>query len=187
MNIEKDFKNKLTKKDYVTYLLQRNIILVISPAIIVLLLLAIVMAIVNSGWSFSIVLYLLPIVLFILSYFQMYRVIKNTIKSQNQIYELKVILTDNEYKDVTNGKTNVLPYDKAYCYKESKNYLYIFVDNYNALILPKREYSDEEVVKIRETFTSKMKKKSIYGFYSYFSMIVFLALVILIIYTAISM
>ena len=37
MNIEKDFKNTLEKKDYITYLLATNNILLISPIIIYLL------------------------------------------------------------------------------------------------------------------------------------------------------
>ena len=183
MNIEKDFKNKLTKKDYVIYLLQRNLILVLSPFIITILLIAIISSIVKDGFTFTTIIYFLPIILFILTYIQMYRVIKHTLNSQKEISELKITLTNNEYKDITNGEKNSLAYDKAYCYKETKNYFYIFVDKYNALILPKREFNEEEINKIRTTFDSKMKKESIYNFSSLLTVFIFITLVVLIVYT----
>lgn len=182
MNIEKDFKNKLTKKDYITYLLNRNMILLLSPAIIVTLLVAVIYSIITEGFTFSTIIYLLPVVLFILSYIQMYRVINHTLKSQKEIYELKITLTDNEYKDLTNGEKNSLTYDKAYCYKETKNHLYIFVDKYNALILPKREFEDKELAQIKTTFSKKMRKEKLYNFSSWFMVLIVVALVFLVVY-----
>lgn len=182
MNIEKDFKNKLTKKDYISYLLNRNMVLVLSPIIIVALLIATIFSIIEEGFNFSTVIYLLPIVLFILSYVQIYRVVKHTLKSQKEIYELKITLTDNEYKDLTNGEKNNLPYDKAYCFKESKNYLYVFVDKYNALILPKREFENNELDQIKTTFSKKMRKESLYNLSSWFMVLIMIALVALIVY-----
>lgn len=181
MNIEKDFKNKLTKKDYITYLLNRNMILLLSPAIIVTLLVAVIYSTITEGFTFSTFIYLLPVVLFALSYMQMYRVIKHTLKSQKEIYELKITLTDNEYKDLTNGEKNSLTYDKAYCYKESKDHLYIFVDRYNALILPKREFEDKELSQIRTTFSKKMRKERLYNFSAWLMVIIVIALVVLVV------
>lgn len=182
MNIQKDFKNKLTKKDYITYLINRNIVLLLSPIIIIALVVAAIFAIVYDGFSFTVLIYLLPVLLFIASYLQMYKVIKYTLKSQQEINELKITLTDNEYKDVTNGESNSLTYDKAYCYKETKNYLYIFVDKYNALILPKREFEENELSKIKETFNKKMRKEAIYPLSSWLMVAVLALLVVLIIY-----
>lgn len=182
MNIKKDFKNKLTKKDYITYLINRNMILLLSPIVIIALLIAIIFAIINNGFSFTIVIYSLPIILFIVSYIQMYRVIHHTLDAQKEIKELTITLTDNEYKDSTNGEVNSLPYNKAYCYKETKNYLYVFVDKYNALILPKREFEDEELTQIKETFDKKIKKEAIYPLSSWLMLGVIILLVILIVY-----
>jgi hypothetical protein len=182
MKIEKDFKNKLTKKDYITYLINRNMILLLSPVIIVALLVAIIYSIITEGFGFFTIIYMLPIALFVLSYIQMYRVINHTLKSQKQINELKITLTDNEYKDLTNGELNALPYDKAYCYKETKNHLYIFVDRYNALILPKREFNEQELNQIETTFSKKIRKEPLYNFSSWFLVLILIALVTLIIY-----
>lgn len=182
MNIEKDFKNTLTKKDYITYLLNRNMVLLLSPAIIIALIIAIVFSIIKDGFNFVTVIYILPILLFALSYFQMYRVIKNTLKSQNAIYELKITLTDNEYKDLTNGEKNSLPYNQAYCYKETKKHLYVFVDKYNALIIPKREFNENELSQIKTTFSKKIRKLPIYGLSAWFTLFVFVFLVVAIVY-----
>ena len=185
MNIQKDFKNKLTKNDYITYLLNRNMILLLSPAIIIALLVATIYSIVSEGFSFNTVIYMLPIALFILSYFQMYRVIKHTLKSQKEIYELKITLTDNEYKDLTNGEQNSLSYDKAYCYKETKKHLYIFVDKNNALILPKREFEENELDQIKTTLSKKLRKQPLYDLSAWLMLIIFISLVSLIVYNII--
>lgn len=182
MNIEKDFKNKLTKKDYIKYLVNRNMILLLSPIIIISLTTASILSIIRDGFSFSVIIYMLPTFLFIFSYIQIYRVINHTLKSQKEIYELKITLTDNEYKDLTNGEHNALSYDKAYCFKENKEYFYIFVDRYNALILPKREFKDAELEQMKNTFKQKMRKESIYTLSSWLMVFVIIMLVALIVY-----
>ena len=111
----------------------------------------------------------------------MYRIIKHTLKSQKEIYELKITLTDNEYKDLTNGERNHLPYDKAYCYKETKKHLYIFVDKYNALILPKREFKDKEIEQIKTTLSKKLRKEPLYNLSSWLIVGIFILLVVLIV------
>ena len=181
MNIQKDFKNKLTKKDYFIYLINRNMVLLLSPLIIIALLVAIIFSIINDGFTFSTLIYALPIILFVVSYIQMYRVINHTIKAQKEIKELTITLTDNEYKDSTNGEVNMLPYDKAYCYKETKNYLYVHVDKFNALIIPKREFEDKELERIKETFSKKIKKEAIYPLSSWLMVGVLVLLIVLII------
>ncbi|MBR3890975.1 MAG: YcxB family protein [Bacilli bacterium] len=180
MNIEKDFKNTLEKKDYVTYLLTTNNILLISPIIIISLLIAIIYSLVTSGFKIEIIIYTLPIVLFILSYIKMYKVISNTLKSQKELYELTITLTDNEYKDVTNGEHNSFAYSKAYCYKETKNYFYLHIDKNNALIIPKRKFNEDEIAKIRTTFSSKIRKENIITITSLLTTAIFIVLVALI-------
>lgn len=180
MNIQKDFKNTLNKKDYIIYLLTTNNILLISPLIIICLLIAIIYSITKVGFKFETVIYMLPIILFILSYIKMYKVISNTLKSQKEIYELNITLTDNEYKDITNGEHNSFAYSKAYCYKETKNYFYLHIDKSNALIIPKRKFENEEINKIRTTFSSKMRKENIITITSIITTMVFLILVSLI-------
>ena len=181
MKIEKDFRNKLTAKDYINYLLTRNMILLLSPVLIVALLIAVIGSIIKDGFTFVTVIYLLPIILFIASYIQMYRVIKQTLKAQREMYELKIALTDNEYIDISNGIQNSLDYKNAYCYKETKNYLYLFVDQYNALILPKREFESNELSKIKETLSKSITKKPIYNFSSLLLVVVTISLVSLIV------
>lgn len=180
MNIEKDFKNTLEKKDYVTYLLTTNNILLISPIIIISLLTSIIYSLVTSGFKIEIIIYTLPIVLFILSYIKMYKVISNTLKSQKELYELTITLTDNEYKDVTNGEHNSFAYSKAYCYKETKNYFYLHIDKNNALIIPKRKFNEDEIAKIRTTFSSKIRKENIITITSLLTTAIFIVLVALI-------
>lgn len=186
MHIEKDFKNKLTKKDYLTYLLTKNMILLLSPIVIIALLIAIVYSIIKDGFGISTVIYFLPIILFAASYIKIIQLIKHTLKAQKEIYELKVTLTDTEYKDLTNGETNSLSFDKVYCYKETKSYLYIFVDRYNALILPKREFNPTELKQINTTFSSKMKKSPMYDLSSWLMLFIVIALVALVVYKLIS-
>ena len=180
MNIEKDSKNTLEKKDYVTYLLTTNNILLISPIIIISLLTSIIYSLVTSGFKIEIIIYTLPIVLFILSYIKMYKVISNTLKSQKELYELTITLTDNEYKDVTNGEHNSFAYSKAYCYKETKNYFYLHIDKNNALIIPKRKFNEDEIAKIRTTFSSKIRKENIITITSLLTTAIFIVLVALI-------
>ena len=177
MQIEKDFKNKLTKKDYITYLFTKNMVLLLSPVIIIALVTAIVVSLVRDGWNYSLLIYALPIILFILSYFRIYRLINHTIKSQKQLYELKITLTENEYRDLTNGEKNSLAYDRFYCYKETKKYFYLFVDKYNALILPKREFSDDEVIQVNNFLSNKIRKTSVFDVYSILMILIVISLV----------
>lgn len=183
MNIQKDFKQTLNKKDYIIYLLSTNNILLISPIIIVAILAATIYYLVTKGFDFSIIIYLLPVLLFILSYWRMYKVIDNTLKSQKAIYELTITLTDNEYKDITNGESNSLEYSKVYCYKENKNYFYLHVDKSNALIIPKRKFNNEEIDAIRSAFNSKIRRENIITITSLLTTVVFLLLVFLIVYS----
>lgn len=180
MHIEKDFKNKLTAKDYIKYLLNRNMILLLSPILIIALLTATIYSIITDGFKFTTIIYFLPVILFIASYIQMYRVIKHTLKAQKAVYELKITLTDNEYKDLTNGENNSITYDKLFCYKETKEYLYLFVDQFNGLILPKREFNEDEISQMKNTFSKKTKKQPIYTISSWLLVGICILLVILI-------
>ena len=161
MNITKDFKNTLTKKDYLKFLLATNNILVLSPLIVISITVAAIFSIVTKGFSIVTLIYFLPVILFVVSYIKTYLLINNTVKSQKSIYESSITLTDNEYKEVTNGEHNSLSYSKAYCYKETKNYFYLPIDRLNGLIIPKRKYSEDELAKVRKAFNSKIKKTNI--------------------------
>ena len=97
--LNEDFKNKLTKKDYFLYLLNRNIFLLLSPIIIVTLIVVFVFMVAKDGFSSGDVLYLLPILLFLLSYVQVNNAIKNAIKSNESTESLKIILDDKKYKE----------------------------------------------------------------------------------------
>lgn len=181
MNIQKDFKNTLNKKDYITYLLMTNNILMVSPIIVVSLMAAIIYSLVTYGFEINIIVYSLPIILFIVTYIKMYKLVQRATTSHNSYYELNITLTDNEYKDVTNGETNSLPYNKAYCYKETKNYFYLHIDKMNALIIPKRKYNDDEISNIRNTFSNKIRKENIISISSLLTMALFVLLIAVII------
>ena len=179
---------KLYKNQYICIKIKELLVnFVVTKQYVVLILKCAIIAttifsIIEDGFTFSTIIYLLPVLLFILSYFQIYRVIKHTLKAQKEIKELKITLTDNEYKDLTNGEVNTLPYDKAYCYKETKEYLYVFVDKNNALILPKREFEEEEINKITNAFNKKMRKEALHNLSSWLMVGVLILLVVLIVY-----
>ena len=187
MNITKDFKNTLTKKDYLKFLLATNNILVLSPLIVISITVAAIFSIVTKGFSIVTLIYFLPVILFVVSYIKTYLLINNTVKSQKSIYESSITLTDNEYKEVTNGEHNSLSYSKAYCYKETKNYFYLHIDRLNGLIIPKRKYSEDELAKVRKAFNSKIKKTNIIDLSSIITALIFLSLVVLIIIALITM
>lgn len=186
MNIVKDFKGTLTKKDYIIFLLTTNNILLLSPFIIIAILVATIYSITTDGFQLITIIYFLPVILFILSYIKMFIVINQTLKSQKAIYELNITLTDNEYKDVTNGETNSLAYSKLYCYKETKNYFYLHIDKSNALIVPKRKFNSDELDKIRTTLNSKTRKERLITMSSLLTTFVFLTLVVLIVVSLIT-
>lgn len=185
--IEKDFKNKLTKKDYFLYLLNRNIFLLLSPIIIVTLIVVFVFMVTKDGFSSGDVLYLLPILLFLLSYVQVNNAIKNAIKSNENTESLKVILDDKKYKEVTSNGTNELEYKKFYSYYESKNYFYLYVDKVNALILPKREFNKDELNIMDENFNKQIRKVSIFNIKNILGVVFSLSLVVCMITLIISM
>jgi len=187
MNITKDFKQTLTKKDYLKFLLVTNNILVLSPLIVISITIAAIYSIVVKGFNILTLIYFIPVILFIVSYIKTYMLINNTSKAQKSIYESSITLTDNECKEVTNGEHNALPYANAYCYKETKNYFYLHIDKLNGLIIPKRKYNDEEVTKIRKAFNSKIKKANIIDISSFLTSFIFVLLVVLIIISLITM
>ena len=156
--IEKDLKNKLTKKDYLVYLLNRNSFILISPLIILSLIVVFIFMINKDGFNSGDLLYLLPILLFVLSYIQMNNAINNAVKSNSTSEDLKVILEDKKYREITSNGENSLEYSKFYSYYESKNYYYLYVDKMNALILPKREFDTEELATIEGYFKKSIKK-----------------------------
>lgn len=156
--IEKSFTTRLTKKDYLLYLLNRNIFLVISPLVIFSLVVAFVFMVYKDGFQNDDLLYLLPILLFVLSYIQMNNAINRAIESNEKTQSIKIILDELEYKEMTSNGYNSLEYSKFHSYYENKNYYYLYVDKVNALILPKREFSEEEIKQMEFLFSGTIKK-----------------------------
>ena len=157
-SIQKNFKNKLTKKDYLLYLLNRNIFILVSPLIILSLIVVFIFMVDKDGFNSGDLLYLLPILLFILSYFQMKNAINIAIKANSNTNDLTVILEENKYKEKTSNGENSLEYNKFYSYYENKNYYYLYVDKINGLILPKREFNQEELTTIKGYFEKSIKR-----------------------------
>lgn len=183
--IEKDFAKKLTKKDYFLYLINRNMFILISPLIILALIVVFLFMINKDGFQLNDILYLLPILLFILSYIQMYKAINAATKSNEQTKKLKVILEENKYKEITDNGENSLEYTKFHSYYENKNYYYLYVDKINALILPKREFNNDETTKINELFKKSIKKAKFLSFKNLlglaFSLVLIISMIVLII------
>lgn len=179
--IEKDLKNKLTKKDYLLYLINRNSFILLSPLIIVALLTLSFFMINKDGFDSNDLLYLLPILLFILSYLQMYTSINHAYKVNSTRENLKIILNEKRYKEITSNGENQLEYNKFYSYYENKNYYYLYVDKINALILPKREFSKDEISIIDEYFSKSMKKTKLFNLKNILEIALGIALVISII------
>lgn len=162
--IEKSFKDKLTKKDYFLYLLNRNSFILISPLIIAALIVVFIFMVKKDGFDSGDLLYLLPILLFALSYVQINNAVNNAVKANSNLDELKIILEDKKYKEITPNGENSLDYNKFYSYYESKNYYYLYVDKVNALILPKREFSSEELTTINCYFEKSIRKTNLINF-----------------------
>ncbi len=185
--IEKDFKNKLTKKDYFLYLVNRNTFITISPLIILALIVVFIFMVNQDGFQFNDVLYLLPILLFVLSYIQMNNAIKKAIEANAKSGELKVILNKDKYKEITASGENFLEYTKFHSYYESKNYYYLYVDKINALILPKREFTTDELSTINNYFQKSIRKTPILNLRNIFGIICSVALITCMIVLIISM
>jgi len=185
--IEKDFNKKLTKKDYLLYLINRNTFILISPLIILALIVVFIFMINKDGFQFGDILYLLPILLFVLSYIQMNNAISKAIKMNDDTNDLKVILEENKYKEITSNGENSLEYSKFYSYYESKNYYYLYVDKVNALILPKREFNNEELSTIDSYFKKSIKKVNLFSFRNILGAIFSIALIASMIILIISM
>ena len=175
--IEKDFNNKLTKKDYFLYLINRNTFILMSPLIILALVVVFIFMINKDGFQFGDILYLLPILLFILSYVQMSNAISRAIKMNGETSNLKVVLEEDKYKEITSNGENSLEYNKFYSYYESKNYYYLYVDKVNALILPKREFDKEELTTINKYFEKSIKKTTLFNFRNILGVIFSIALI----------
>lgn len=185
--IEKDFSSKLTKKDYFLYLISRNLFIVISPLVILSLIVVFIFMVNKNGFNSSDLLYLLPILLFLLSYVQINNALNIALKSNQSTKELKVILEEKKYKEITSNGENSLEYSKFNSYYENKNYYYLYVDKINALILPKREFTIEELSTINNYFKSSIKKTSLFNLRTIIGLIFSVALVVCIIILLISM
>lgn len=186
-NIEKSFNTKLTKKDYFLYLINRNTFILMSPLIILALIVVFIFMVNKDGFQKGDILYLLPILLFVLSYIQMNSAINKAIKANDKSDELKVILEEKKYKEITSNGENSLEYNKFHSYYESKNYYYLYVDKINALILPKREFTNDELTTIDSYFKKSIKKTSLINFRNVVGAILSVGLIVSIIILIISM
>jgi hypothetical protein len=176
--IEKDLKNKLTKKDYFFYLINKNSFIVMSPLIIVALIVVFIFTVDKNGFNYSDLVYLLPILLFVLSFLQMGRAVNNAVKSNADSGDLKIILEENKYREITSNGENSLQYNKFHSFYSNKNYYYLYVDKINALILPKREFSSDELSTIDTYFSKSMKRNSFLNARTIFGIIFSLGLII---------
>lgn len=176
-HIEKDFNNKLTKKDYFAYLINRNTFILVSPLIIIALITVFIFMVNKNGFQYSDIIYLLPILLFVLSYIQMNNAVNKAIKMNDETKSLKVVLDENKYKEITQKGETALEYNKFYSYYESKNYYYLYVDKVNALILPKREFSEDEISAINTYFNKSIKKTGLINFRNILGVIFSIALI----------
>lgn len=185
--IEKDLSSKLTKKDYFLYLINRNAFILTSPLIILSLIVAFIFMVNKDGFQVSDLLYLMPILLFVLNYFQMHNAVSNAVKSNSSISGIKIKLDSNKYSEITKNGVTSLEYSKFYSYYEGKNYYYLYVDKVNALILPKREFTDEEISKINNYLEPNIKKTPIINTKNILGIIFSLTLLVCIITLLISM
>lgn len=186
-SIEKSFKSKLTKKDYFLYLLNRNAFIIVSPLIIAALIVVFIFMVNKDGYDSGDLLYLLPILLFVLSYVQIHNAVKNAVKANTSLSELKVVIEEKKYKEITPNGESSLEYSKFYSYYESKNYYYLYVDKVNALILPKREFNNEELTTIDQYFTKSMKKAKTFNLRTITGIIFSVALIVCMIILIVSM
>ncbi len=186
-SIEKNFNSKLTKKDYFLYLINRNLFIIISPLVILALIVIFIFMVMKNGFNSSDLLYLLPILLFVLSYIQINNAVNTAIKSNKSTQKLKVILEEKRYKEITSNGENSLEYSKFNSYYENKNYYYLYVDRINALILPKREFTNDELFTLNNYFKSSIKKTTSLNPRTIAGLIFSLALVVCIIILIVSM
>lgn len=186
-SIEKSFNSKLTKKDYFLYLINRNTFILVSPLIILALIVVFIFMVKKDGFQGGDILYLLPILLFVLSYVQMNNAVNKAIKANDKSDDLKVTLEEKKYKETTSNGENSLEYNKFHSYYESKNYYYLYVDKINALILPKREFTTDELNTINGYFEKSIKKASIFNFRNILGAILSLGLIVSIVILVISM
>ena len=162
--IEKNFRNRLTTKDYFLYLLNRNIFILVSPLIILSLIVVFIFMVNKDGYDSGDLLYLLPTLLFVLSYVQIYRAVNGAVKANSSLSEIKVVIEENKYKEITPNGESALEYSKFHSYYESKNYYYLYVDKVNALIIPKREFNSDELTTMNQYFTKSMKQTKALNF-----------------------
>lgn len=186
-SIEKIFYSKLTKKDYFLYLLNRNSFIAVSPLIILALIIVFIFMVDRDGFQIGDILYLLPILLFILSYIQMSSSITKAIKMNENAGDLKVILEEKRYREITSNGENSLEYNKFHSYFESKNYYYLYVDKINALILPKREFESSELETINNYFMASIKKTRLLSIRTILGALFSIALIVSMIILIISM
>ena len=183
--IEKDLKNKLTKKDYFLYLISRNVFILSSPLIILALIVAFIFMVKENGFQTNDFLFLAPILLFIFSYYQLFRAINTAFKANKETQKLKIILDNSKYKEITENGENSLEYSKFDSYYENQKYYYLYVDKINALILPKREFSKEELNTLNKNFGTQIRKNKTFQFKTLlgiaFSLLLLVSVIILII------
>jgi hypothetical protein len=112
----------------------------------------------KDGFQVTDLLYLLPILLFVLNFVQMNSAVNNALRSNSSTSAIKIKLDPKKYSETTKNGNTSLEYNKFYAYYENKNYYYLYVDKVNALILPKREFDNNEISTINNYFSKSIKK-----------------------------
>ena len=172
--INKKFKNVLTKKDFFIYLIIRNTFILTTPLIILALIFGFIYVSKTDGYQNNDLIFLVPILILFLVYFQMY----SSIKKASLDNEVEIKIDENSYTEVSNTAVTTLELEKFNAYFENKNYFYLYVDKINALILPKREFEEEEISNIRKYFSSKIKKVTYFTFKNVFNLLLAFSLII---------
>ena len=82
----------------------------------------------------------------------------------SSLSEIKVVIEESKYKEITPNGESALEYSKFHSYYESKNYYYLYVDKVNALIIPKREFNSDELTTMKQYFTKSIKQTKTLNF-----------------------
>ncbi len=175
--IKKQFKNTLTKKDFFLYLLNRNTFILTTPLMIVALIIAFIYVVRLDGFQFTDMIFILPVLIFLLVYIRIY--ISVTKAPVN--YDVEITITDKVYTEVSKDGTVTQDLNKFHSYFENDKYFYLFVDKMNALVLPKREFDEEEIKKIQTYFSSSLKRTTYLNLRNIVNLLFFVGVIVCIV------
>ncbi|HHU59697.1 TPA: YcxB family protein [bacterium] len=172
--IKKDFKQVLNKRDFLIYLLHRNTFILTTPFIIIALLIAFIYSISTYPFETSHLIYPLTIFIFLLVYLRVYLAVRNS-EFQSDV---TMKIDSKNYTEIVDDRETSLPLAQFHSYFENKNYFYLYINKYHAIIIPKREFTSEEIEKIHSHFDSSMRRSTLLNFRNVFNLLVAILLVI---------